>query len=464
MMSGSGAITGTPTAAGTLSFTIRVSDRGGVSVTQSFSLTISAALAITTSPPLPSGTAGVPYSQMLGASGGTPPYTWSLVTGSLPAGLALSPSGAIAGSPASPGISNFTVRVTDAASGSATQAFSLTVVPSGGLSIDTSSPLLAGTVGVAYSQTLAATGGVPPYSGWAISAGTLPPGITLTTLGGSLTGLLSGVPAAPGVYTFTLQVSDSANTVASKPFSLTISPGAVSVSSNGVVNSASYGGGAVAPGEIVAIFGAGMGPGTLVGLQLDSRGYVSTSLSGTQALFDGVPAPLIYTSAGQVSAVVPYAVSGKATTQLRVSYQGQISNTVSLPVAAVAPGIFTSDSSGRGQGAIVNQDGTVNSADNPAPVGSVVSVYATGEGQTNPGGVDGKPGDLSATRPNQPVTATIGGLTAPVQYAGGAFGLVAGALQVNVQIPAGASAGSSVPIVLNIGGSATQANVTLAIK
>ena len=91
----------------------------------------------------------------------------------------------------------------------------------------------------------------------------------------------------------------------------------VSISDNGVVNAAGYTGGAVSAGEIVAIFGSGLGPSTLVGLQLDSRGYVATSLSDTQVLFDGVAAPLIYTWAGQVSAVVPYEVSGKTSTQVK---------------------------------------------------------------------------------------------------------------------------------------------------
>ena len=241
--------------------------------------------------------------------------------------------------------------------------------------------------------------------------------------------------------------------------------GSVSISANGVVNAASYAGGAVSPGEIVAIFGSGLGPGTLVGLQLDSRGYVSTSLAGTQVLFDGVAAPLIYTWAGQVSAVVPYAVSGKTSTQVQVSYQNQNSNLVAIPVTNAVPGIFTMDASGRGQGAIVNQDGTVNSADNPAAVGSYVSVYATGEGQTKPGGIDGKPGDTPAPTPiAQPVTVTVGGLNAQVQYAGGAPGQLAGLLQVNVQLPLKIAAGPSVPIVLSMGGQASQASVTLSVR
>jgi uncharacterized protein (TIGR03437 family) len=129
------------------------------------------------------------------------------------------------------------------------------------------------------------------------------------------------------------------------------------------------------------------------------------------------------------------------------------------------PGIFTADSSGHGQGSILNQDGSANSANNPATVGSYVSVYATGEGQTNPAGVDGKPGGSPAPVPvAQPVTATIGGLPAQVQYAGGSPGAVAGSFQVNVQVPQGVAPGSSVPIFINVGGRDTQMNVTLAIK
>jgi uncharacterized protein (TIGR03437 family) len=274
---------------------------------------------------------------------------------------------------------------------------------------------------------------------------------------------LSGTPTAVGTFTFTLQVTDNANATATKQLSLTITA-PVTLSENGIVNAASYVGGSVAPGELVTIFGSFPGPGTLVTLHLDSRGYVSTNLEGVQVLFDGAPGAMIYAVSGQVSVAVPYAVSGKSSTQVQISYQGQLSNSVVLPVSAVLPGVFTIDASGRGSGAIINQDGTVNSANNPASAGSYVSVYATGEGQTNPAGVDGKPADSPAPQPvAQPVTATVGGIDAPVQYAGGAPGLVAGVLQVNVQVPAGVTPGTAVPIVLNIAGRTTQANVTLAV-
>jgi uncharacterized protein (TIGR03437 family) len=157
-------------------------------------------------------------------------------------------------------------------------------------------------------------------------------------------------------------------------------------------------------------------------------------------------------------------LSGNSSTVVQVSYQGMTSNSLTLPVAVAAPGIFASDASGRGQGAILNQDSSQNAPGNPTTVGSVVSVYATGEGQTNPAGVDGRPGDLNPRLPIQTVTATIGGIDAPVQYAGGVFGLTAGVLQVNLQVPAGVVPGSAVPVLLNIGGKASAVGVTVALR
>jgi uncharacterized protein (TIGR03437 family) len=336
--------------------------------------------------------------------------------------------------------------------------------PAAGLTIVTSSALPAGTVGLPYSLALQASGGSPPYKAWTVVAGNLPPGLSLTMLSGALSGLVAGVPTAAGTYTFTAQVTDSANATASSQFSVVVNTGSISISANGIVNAASYAGGGVAPGEMVTIFGSGLGPETLVGLQVDARGYASTALAGTQVYFSGVAAPLVYTQAGQVSALVPYEVSGKGSTQVQVVFGGRSSNVVSIPVMAVVPGIFTQDSSGHGQGAIVNQDGTINSAENPAPAGSIVLIYGTGEGQTAPAGIDGRPDDYPAPVPAAgPPTATIGGVNAQVLYAGGAPGLVAGLLQLNVQIPAGVSPGSAVPVTFTIGGKSSQDNVTLVV-
>ncbi|HUJ23075.1 MAG TPA: glycoside hydrolase family 44 protein, partial [Bryobacteraceae bacterium] len=156
-----------------------------------------------------------------------------------------------------------------------------------------------------------------------------------------------------------------------------------------VVNAASYGKD-VAPGQIVTIFGSNLGPSTLQGLALDSNGLVAASLAGAQVLFDGAPAPLVYVSANQLSAIVPYTAAVAPSTHVQVQYQGVRSDALEVPVVEAAPGIFTNDASGTGQGAILNQDGSRNSAANPAARGSVISIYMTGEGQTDPPGFDGK--------------------------------------------------------------------------
>ncbi len=230
-----------------------------------------------------------------------------------------------------------------------------------------------------------------------------------------------------------------------------------------VVNAASFQPGPAAPGEIVTVFGTGFGPGPLTTLQL-TAGLVNTTLGGTRMLFDGVPAPLIYTVENQLSAVVPYAVAGNPSTQVQVEYRGTRSAPVTLPLAPAAPAIFTLDSSGRGAGAILNQDSSVNSPANPARIGSVVSIFATGEGQTSPAGVDGKPGSNPVPHPILPVSVTIGGQTVTPIYAGGAPGDVAGVLQVNVKIPSGIQTGGAVPVLLQVGNALSQSGVTIAVQ
>ena len=167
----------------------------------------------------------------------------------------------------------------------------------------------------------------------------------------------------------------------SQPFTLTAA---------GIVNAGSFLSSPVSPGEIITIFGLALGPPGLTTLQLDLNGGVATTLAGTRVLFDGVAAPLVYVGANQISAIVPYEVAGKSSTSVMVQLNGKNSNGVTLGVAASAPGIFTIDSSGRGDGAILNEDGTVNGPSNPALKGSVAVLFVTGEGQTTPTGVNGK--------------------------------------------------------------------------
>jgi uncharacterized protein (TIGR03437 family) len=219
----------------------------------------------------------------------------------------------------------------------------------------------------------------------------------------------------------------------------------------------------VAPGEIVVVFGAGLGPDTLV-VATPSNGYFPTTVGGTQVIINGKAAPLIYSSATAVAAIVPYSVYGLTSAQVSVLYQGKSSAITTLPVAPSAPGVFTANATGSGQAAVLNQDGTLNGPANPAPLGSVITLYATGEGQTSPAGVDGKlAGVTNLPMPLQPVKVTIGGLTAVVDYFGAAPTLVAGVMQVNVEVPAGLPTDISVPVVLQVGGVNSPA-VTVSVS
>jgi endo-1,4-beta-xylanase len=228
-----------------------------------------------------------------------------------------------------------------------------------------------------------------------------------------------------------------------------------------IVNAASYQGGAVAPGELVTIFQANYGPAALLGAQLDSHGLVSSNLGGAQVFFDGTPAPLIYALAGQVSAVVPYEVSGEKQTVIQYEYDSIQSNTVTIPVAPSAPGVFTSNASGSGPAVVLNQDNSINTAANPAPGGSTVVVYATGGGTIQGGAVDGALAS-GAGKQTQTVSATIGGLAAPVAYSGPAPGEVNGVMQVNLTVPAGLTGAQ--PLILTVGGVPSQSGVTVAVK
>src|SRR5262249_1669973 len=151
---------------GTFPFTVQVTDNAAQpsSASKALSITIvGPPLSITTASPLPVGTVASAYSQDLAASGGNPPYIWSVSSGSLPAGLALSPVGIITGPPTTAGTANFTVRVGDSLSQAATKSFGLTINPAP-LSIATTSPLPAGTVGATYSQNFSASGGTAPHT------------------------------------------------------------------------------------------------------------------------------------------------------------------------------------------------------------------------------------------------------------------------------------------------------------
>ena len=234
-LSAAGVISGSPTTVGSSNFTIQVTDSSSQTVSKSFSIAINPPpLSITTVPPLPAATVGTSYSQTLAATGGTLPYAWSVASGALPAGLILSVAGVISGSPTTVGFSNFTVQLADSGSQTASKSFSIAINPPP-LSITTASSLPAATVGNAYLQALAATGGTPPYS-WSVASGALPAGLTL-----SVAGVISGTPAAASASSFTVQVTDSGSQTGSKPLSITINPPAPNITTASPLPGASKG-------------------------------------------------------------------------------------------------------------------------------------------------------------------------------------------------------------------------------
>jgi len=238
-----------------------------------------------------------------------------------------------------------------------------------------------------------------------------------------------------------------------------------SFSQQSLVNAASRAQGpGVAPGEMVAIFGDNLGPRSLLHAELDESGSRSTVVQGAQLFFDGAPAPLVYASSRQIEALVPYSVAGNASTTVQASYNGVLSAPELIPVVPTMPGVFTISPLGVGAGAILNPDGSVNSAFNPGSRRDYVTVFATGEGETDPPSVDGLITGSTPVRPALPVTAQIDGIDATVASATEAPGLVSGILQVSVQIPANAHPGSTVPVTIEVGGVASQSNVTIAVK
>ena len=270
---------------------------------------------------------------------------------------------------------------------------------------------------------------------------------------------------APGTYGGTVLITpqDTTITPVRIPVTITVTPGAGPVV-NAVVNAASSIAGQVSPGEYVSIYGAAMGQATASTAVVTDSNTLATTLGGTRVLFDGVAAPLIYVSAKQVNAIVPYEVYGRPSTQLQVEYNGVRSTPVTLGVTGAAPGIFVVGAPDpTAQAAALNQDTSVNSTSNGAAPGSIISLYATGEGQTNPGGTTGAIIGSTPPLPMLPVLVRIGGLLADVTYAGSAPGFAAGLLQVNVRIPAGVPNGTSVPVILSVGGAVSnQAMIAIA--
>ena len=238
-LSSGGVLSGTPTASGTFNFDVQATDPSFNTGTRSYSVTINLAPLTINPPSLPAATVGTAYNQTVTASGGTAPYSYAVLSGSLPTGLSLNAgTGAITGTPSATGAFNFTIQATDATPNTGTRNYTINV----GSNILAVSPasLPNGTQGTAYSQTVSASGGTGPYT-FALSSGALPAGLSLN----AGTGVISGTPSGSGVSTFTIRATDSVGNIGNSPSytvnigtnSLTVNPASLPNGTNGTAYS-----------------------------------------------------------------------------------------------------------------------------------------------------------------------------------------------------------------------------------
>ena len=252
----------------------------------------------------------------------------------------------------------------------------------------------------------------------------------------------SGVAAADlsGDGKLDLALSNVAANSVSVLMNMTPLPRRPTFTQNSIVNGASFLTGPLVPGEIVAVLGSALGPN-----ELTVSGSLATTLAGTRVLIGGVAAPLLYVSSTQIGAVVPLDVSGRLNAGVQINSSAGVSNIVTLPVADAAPGLFSADSSGVGQGVILNQDGSLNSAANPASAGTVVTLFGTGGGQ------------LLNTQ------VTIGGFAAEVVEVVAASGQTQGAFQIQARIPTQSPTGD-ITVVVIAQGSPSQPGITIRVQ
>ncbi len=470
-----GTFSGTPTSAGSFSFTIQVNDQTGLLATKPFSITISpaASLTITTASPLPAGQVGVAYSlPLFTATGGTSPYSWGLVSSSiLPPGLFLLSNGSLSGTPTLAGIYSFSVQVTDQVNAVATNAFQITIsAVSTGPSITTASPLPPGTVGSVYSPLqFAATGFNLPIS-WVVTASCQPPGTNpgpCVVISGaplpaglafSNTGVLSGTPSpgSGGTYNFEVRASNSFQQQATKQFSLTINPGtptvitiAPSTLPNGITGT-TYSQILTATGGI-APYTFSLSPGSLPsGLTLSSGGLISgTLLSAGSSLFSVVATDSQSNTGSQaytvtVSLPIPPDKTGISITTRSIP-NGIVGTDYSASLAAiggVTPFTWFADGQSLPPGVSLSSDGVFSGK--PTRAGSFrVSVRVSDVR----GSSDGTVFSMTVTGPPLSITTTtLGNGTAGTPYSGSVqatggispyvFGVLNGSLPAGLSLTA----------------------------
>jgi uncharacterized protein (TIGR03437 family) len=471
----------TKLAAGTYQGTVELITAGGVVTQIPVAFTVATGSGpVTVSPSTLAFTytqnGAIPAAQSLQITG-SQSFTASAATSTGGAWLAVTPG-------LGTGNVTLSVSVSPAALAPGVYSGSITVTPAGG-----AAQVVAVTLTVTVAPSLAAapnslafayTAGDPPPAAQTVSVTSTGQAVTFTATAAS-TGWLSVIQSA-ATTPATLSVSVNTANLGAGSYDGTVSlsggSGILQLNINvaftvisplpvigAVVNAASYQTGGIAPGEIVTIFGTSLGPATAVSAIVD-KGYIPATLANVTVTFNGYPGPILYTGAGQINAIVPYELAGASNVSIEATFGDARSNTVTLPVVSSAPGIFSADASGKGPGAILDVNYNLVSAGNPVSAGSAILIFATGPGQTSPGGVDGliEPLSLPLPAPLLAAGVTIGGLGADILYVGAAPGEVAGALQVNVVVPNGLASGPAT-LFLSFGGvDNSQAGITVAIK
>jgi uncharacterized protein (TIGR03437 family) len=295
------------------------------------------------------------------------------------------------------------------------------------------------------------------------ASGTTPSALTLAVNG-------SIVPTLPpGTYSGTVTVSSPNIASQTINVSLTVSAAPPPVIM-AITNAASIQAGPISPGEVVSIFGSNVGPATPPGgvlFSLTPSGTVPTTLGGVTVTFNGVAAPLLFVNSLQINAIVPYEIAGQTSANVVVMFGGSNSAQLQTGVVDTRPAIFSLSQGGSGQGAILNQDYSVNGTNQPAAKGSVIQIFGTGEGQLVPAVLTGSvtPGVAPFPKPVATnITVTIGGQPAQIQYAGEAPTLVSGVFQINAVVPASIASGNQ-PLVVTIGSNTNNTqSITVAVQ
>jgi adhesin/invasin len=412
------------------------------------------------------------------AGGGTFNWTASVTSGAWLTVTPPSGTGAatltIAASSAglNPGTYNGTVQVAVSGAGNTPQtlAVTFTVVQAAAsaISLTPNSLQFTATAGSnPATQTFQVLNVYSTTLGWTAAASTQTGGNWLSVSPSSgvspatLTVTVSSAALANGVYlggiTITaLSSSNATNSPQVLPVSLAVSVSVPAIGQNGIVDGAGFAS-TISAGGIASLFGTNLAASTASAAAVP----LPTILAGTQVLVNGVAAPLFYVSPKQINFQMPAETVGASVSVVVVS-GGINSVSASVNIAAAGPGIFTVNSNGQGQAALLNQDNSVNSAQNPAAAGSVIQIFATGLGLTNPAIAAGQPGSSSPldNTVSTPVV-TIDGVSAVVGFSGLAPGFV-GLYQVNVTVPAGTASGSAT-LQIQINGQSSN-TATVAIK